>query len=592
MAERVGYQGEIAGVRCGVGGLSVNLNPSQILLKNVIQAEGVVFRQDHWRKEPGTVLFGVNTHPSGADRQVVALFDYHPTDSVQRIVSLMGDGKVYYTNANPGNSGDPGANVFATQNSGSGTTFGLWVAGGQEAGTGSARKLFLFRSNEGLSVIHGDMTNFLAVSNPATDWISGGANAHPPICGVINGAAITTASGGGGRLVAAGNDNNPHMLYISRANNQEIFDDTDATVATNSQLLSVFPGVGQRIFALRNYQGFVVVFKYPKGIFLADLRDPDPTTGNWIVTQVSDQVGIAPSPYAALQLENDILFMGSDAQFYLLSAILSTSRGETPMALDNLGMDLQIYQFLLNAFNRNELANIQSVYQPFWQTAHWALAGPSSTNNDTRFLFEFNAVGRQGGEIRFSYSFRDKPSSLALHRDPDDQVDKPMFGDYLGDIILMEQEPRTAWDGANYPMRIQTPHSNFGEFESQFYDKFVAFTNRNKLWENIEFEYVPFTDATITVTVFVDGNFKARFPVHLFAGGKPLGFSDSDTAAFIIGDSLLAAGVVRSEVKTLKVGSGRRISFLIENLNPGEDIALTAFYVGLRVSDTTTTPRR
>jgi hypothetical protein len=590
----VGYIGEIAGVKCGVGGLSVNLNPSQISLANVILAEGCVFRQDHWRKEPGTVLFGTNlaavTDP--LDKVIVALVDWHPTEFVQRIVHLRGDGKVYFTIANPGNSGDPAAFVSTTATgiSGPGTRFGFFVTGGQDPSAPTIRKLFLFRKNKRLCVVKDDTTDCVPISNPAVDWTSGGADAHPPIVGLINGGG---RAGTGGRLVAAGNDNNPHLVYFSRSGNQEIFDDIDPSIATNSQVMSVFPGIGERIYALRNYQGFIIVFKFPHGIFLIDARDDDPQ--NWLTVQVTDQIGVAPTPYAALQLENDVLFLGSDAQFYLLSAVISGSRGETPMETANLGMDLEIYQFLLDAFNRSVLANVQSVYQPFWQTSTFTAAGPSSVKNNTRHVFDFNAVGRRRGAPRFSYSFRDKAASLALHRDPIDQVDKPMYGDYESNIILMEQDPRTAWDGAPYPWRVQTPHSNFGEFENLdagSVGKFVQFANRNKLWQNIEVEYIPYTDATITCRVFVDGIFRQTITIRLRQGGRPLGFSDFDTAAFIIGQSLLAGGVVLSGVHRLGAGSGRRISFLFENEVAGEDVALTHLFVGFNVGDTTETPRR
>src|SRR5207253_10353761 len=116
MASQAGYAGEIAGIKCGIGGLSVNLNPSQISLKNVILAEVCVFRQDHWRKEPGTAIFGTNnaslTDPN--DTVIVSLVDWHPTESIQRIVHLLGDGKVYFTAANPGNTGDPASFVPAS----------------------------------------------------------------------------------------------------------------------------------------------------------------------------------------------------------------------------------------------------------------------------------------------------------------------------------------------------------------------------------------------------------------------------------------------------------------------------------------------
>src|SRR5262249_13431600 len=144
-----GYTGAIAAVKTGIGGLSANLNPSNILLKNVIVAEGCQFRQDHWRKETGTSLFGTNaTAASAADLVVVALIDWHPTETVQRITHLRGDGFVYFTDNVTGQTGNPGAHQSTTSsgaNSGSGTRFGYFVTGGNEPSDPTNRKLFLFR---------------------------------------------------------------------------------------------------------------------------------------------------------------------------------------------------------------------------------------------------------------------------------------------------------------------------------------------------------------------------------------------------------------------------------------------------------------
>lgn len=587
--DKRGFQDVIAAIRCGVGGLAANLNPSMISIRNVIQAEGAVFRQDHWRKEPGSFLFGTNTATLAdeADRLIVALNDWHPTETVQRIVHLLGDGHLYFTAANPGVSGNPSAFV-STTTSGTGTRFGYFVTGGSDAAAPTTRKLFVFRSNFGLTVVKGDVTNDVPIANPATDWVTPSANSFPPIVGVINGP----------RLFAAGNTNSPHTLYYSKNGNQEDFT-TSSGSATDPGTLSIFPGVGERIMGLCNYRGFVVVLKYPRGIFLVDARDPDPL--NWLIEQVTDTIGIAPSPYCPLQLENDVIFMGSDGQFYLLSAVVGAAAAQNNLAVANLGMNLEIYQFLLEAYQRNLLGSIQSVYQPFWQTATFAITGPGSDQNNTRLVFDFTAMGRERGAPRFSYSYRDNCASLALWRDPTDFIQKPIFGDYAGNIVELEQESRTAWNGAAYPWRIQTPHSNLGELENldESIGKFVQFSNRNKVWENIEVEYLPFTAATVNLTVFVDGVKRAQgsitnqnganngtLPIALCDGGKPLGFADDDQAAFVIGDSLLAGGVVRSVVRRL-VGEGRRISLLFENEIAGEDVAITHIYLGFQVGNTT-----
>lgn len=571
--DRQGYVGAIAAVKCGIGGLARNLNPSAISLRNVIQAEGVVFRQDHWRKEPGSFLFGTNNTGgvSADDRVVVALVDWHPTESIQRIVHLLGDGHLYFTVQNPGVTGDPAA-VQSTHTSGSGTRFGYFVQGGNDAAAPTTKKLFLFRDNLLPSVIAGDVTNDVEIANPAADW----SDSEPPIVGLINGP----------RLWAAGNTSSPHALYASADGDQEDFT-TSSGSATDPQILSIFPGVGQRIMGLTNYRGFIVVFKYPRGIMLVDARDADPI--NWIVQMVTDSVGIAPTPYSALQMENDVLFIGNDGQFYLLSAVISAAAGQNNMAVANIGMNLEIYQFLLEAYSRGNLGQLQSVYQPFWQTATFTVTGVGSETNNTRLVFDFTAVGRKGGDPRFAYSYRDKAASLAIWRDPNDFIEKPIFGDYMGNIIELEQESRTAWDGAPYPMRIQTPHSNFGEFEGleDALGKFVQFANRNKQWDQLELEYLPFTSATVNITIFVDGVKKGPTIAQLVCdGGRPLGFTDTDTQAFIIGDSLLAGGVTRSRVIRTAVGDGRRVSYLFENEIAGQDVAITHLYVFFRNGDT------
>lgn len=562
--DQKGYEGAIAAVQCGSGGLAQNLNPSKIRLRNVILAEGAVFREDHWRKEPGTDLFGVNTVPVGdpSDAVVVSLVDWHPTEAIQRVVHLRGDGYLYLTN----NGGtDPGANQSALT-SGPGTRFGYFVTGGSEDQTQN-RKLFLFRANKSPTYLNGDVTTDVVLPLPALDW----SDAHPPIVGIVNGA----------RLWAAGNSNAPHMLYASKFGDMTDFQ-TTLGFDTDFQALPIFPGIGERIYALRNYQGFIAIFKYPRGIFLQDARDTDPL--NWGTQQVTDAVGIAASPYAALQLENDVLFMGSDGLFYLLSTVISAAQGHTNMAIANVAMDLDIYQFLLQAYNRGRLNQVQSVYQPFWQTAQFSITGPGSSTNNTRFIFDTASTGREGGTPRFSYSYRDKVSALALWRDPEDFIDKPIFGTYQSQIITMEQDARTAWDGAAYPFRVQTPHTNLGEFESLTTDKFVQFANRNKLFDNLEIEYVPFTDATVMVTVFVDGIVKQTLTVPLQFGGDVIG-------AFVLGESALAGGSVRSVVRALKAGGGKRISLLFECNNAAEDAAITHFFLGFRVGDTTQVPR-
>jgi hypothetical protein len=84
---------------------------------------------------------------------------------------------------------------------------------------------------------------------------------------------------------------------------------------------------------------------------------------------------------------------------------------------------------------------------------------------------------------------------------------------------------------------------------------------------------------------------KQTIDLSLQEGGLPLANLSTDPGTFVIGFSALAGGQVRSIVRRLNAGSGRRISLAFENTNYGEDVALTHFFLGFRPGDTTQTPR-
>src|SRR5207253_992217 len=114
--------------------------------------------------------------------------------------------------------------------------------------------------------------------------------------------------------------------------------------------------------------------------------------------------------------------------------------------------------------------------------------------------------------------------------------------------------------------------------------KFVQFANRNKIFDNLEIEYLPITPATVTAKIYIDGGLKQTISVPLAFGGAALD-------AFVLDADSLGTGQVRSIVKRLNVGAGRRISVAFEEIANATDVAITHLFFGFRVGDTTQVPR-
>lgn len=560
-----GYEGVTVGWRCGDGGLNQNLNPSRILLRNIIQAEGVVFYDDDWRKEPGTVLFGqVNGAP-----QILALHDYHPVENTQRLVTCTNGPNNLVTSTTAAAPTNPNAQTYTS--AGSIATIAKWVAAGSETGA-LARKLFLFRDTLLPWYFNGDSDpagggTFQVIPKPAADW----SNAQPPISGLVNGY----------RLWATGTLKNPHQVYASKQGDHTDFQTVSVPAAdTDFQTFSLFPGVGERIYACANYQQRIAFFKYPRGIVLFDARSPSPA--DWSYTLVTDAIGVCQSPYAALPIDNDVLFLSADGLFYTLSAVLQTT-GQSGIQPVNLSLDLEIYQYLLTTLDRTQMTKVQSVYFPFRQLAQFTFARPiDGGKNHARLCFD---TARVDDGMRVSYSYRDTASAMALRRDPVDLIEKPMFGDYQGNIVLMEQSARDA-QGAGYRWVVQTPHTNLGEFENFVLQRFTQIAHRRKNFDFLEIEYVPFTSSTITAQVYIDGVLSQTFTLSLAPQvGSGATLAPSSTP-FILNTSTLAdkASIAQS-VRRRIGGNGRRISFTLTNTAADQDVAITSMFLSIRPGD-------
>lgn len=406
-------------------------------------------------------------------KTIIGLQDWRPSSSVQRIITAALDGNIYKEV-----SGDLDS---VTLVSGLSTTArpGKFVEGGQEA-AGNNRKLFYFNGVDPIKVLSGDGATMATITLPAADW-----NPNWPRSGIIH----------SNRLAAWGNPNDPHRLYLSTASDHEDFQTN--TGADPTRTYSVYPSIGDRLYSGAVHLALLWLFKWPVGIFWFDDSDPDPSI--WEIKRHTDALGCAPSPYAALGIDNDIMFLSADGNFHLLSAVQGGVIRDS-----NLSMAMRHAGWLRENLNLSKLSQVISRWYPHKKWALWGLPSAGSSINDLVLLFDFSEVHQAGDLPRFFPSHRDNIDALALRLESD-QIERPMIGEG-GLVWLLDRAARTK-ETAGYLGRYQTARTDFRHLEPRL-------LAREKLFDHVEIVKTP-TTGTLTLKIEIDGTVRKTLSFDL-----------------------------------------------------------------------------
>lgn len=352
---------------------------------------------------------------------------------------------------------------------------GFFVVGGREAAAND-RKLFFFNGIDPVQVLSGSGTTAAAISAPPLDWGSSQNPRNQPIGGTIHRF----------RLVGFGNMSDPHRIYLSDPDNHEDFTSSPESVRVRSD-------IGDRIYCALSFNGILFILKHPEGIFWLD--DTNFDTTDWVIQSKSTAVGCAPTPYAALAIDDDILFMAQDGTFHLMSAVDALGGVKTSDLTYRLGLSTWIRQNI----NLSRLDLVQSVWDQRKKIAYFAVPKPGSTRRDRLLKWDFGAVLRDG-PVRFSYSDRDTVDGITIRQDLADSINRPHIGEddktYTADL----ETPLPEKAGAPYTTTYQTPHTDFGWVDP-------SLMHRRKIFEFLELvfnnESVGST-SDVTVEVYVD----------------------------------------------------------------------------------------
>lgn len=525
------YTGLVIPLPVGVQGFSGSRNATQLQAGHFQSVEGITLEGGLIQKDGGAIK--MNSTALGAPSVVISGINYSPIADATRDAVFLSNGSILK---------DSGTGTFPTTLvSGLNSTRDpppYFMMGGGEA-TGSPRSLFLFSSVNQVQVVDGDGSTMAAIATPPADWAGGG---NFPTFGVIH----------EGRLWGGGNASDPHRIYYSNPADHQDF------TGAGSGTISIFPGRGERLVGGISFRGLLVLFKYPRGIYLIDTSNP--TASSWRVTELTSAVG-SVNQHCIVPIDNDTLYMDSGGNLHLLSATDAFGGLQT----SNISQNDDISEFMRNSVNLAQIKRAVGLWYGTKQQAWFGLPAIGSNDNSIRLV-----VDRSYPPVpfRFLTSRRDNPISMWLRPDAAGTY-KPVHGDLVGFVWLMDTDARNK-GGAAYTASFETANMDLG-----FVDPKLA--TMDKAGDFLELIFEPQGDWDLIVQVIWDD---IPGPPMLYS----MGGAGAALGSFTLGTDVLGSTSIRSIRKRI-AGSGRRLRIMVENQGLDQNIAISAFYLSFRTMD-------
>lgn len=516
------YLGQIAEIPVGLEGLNGSNNPAILRPTHLTTADNISYEAGVIKKEGGATKY--NSVAVDGTTNIIGGWDWWPDATTQRQIVVTDNGKIFK---------DDGAGSFSTTlKSGLGTSdtnkVPVFVDAGKEVAA-NTRKLFIFTGENQVQVLSGNGATTSDLATPPTDWSA----SNFPTFGVVH----------NGKLWGGGNPNDPHRLYYSVSTNHEDF------TGAGSGSISVYPGVGRKLVGAVSFKGLLIVWKYPKGVYIIDTSDP--TAANWTVEKVSDAVG-AVGPGVIVPIENDILFMSPDGQIHRLSAVVS----QGSFGSVNLSTEPHMDDFALNNFSFSTLQRSKGIFYPLRQEAQFAIPGMSSSVLNVRIVLDFSIPG----QVRFRTASRDVCEAIWMRQDSNGIL-RPMAGDDNSFVWNLDQTTKSK-NGIGYLGEFTTAPNDLSYISRRFAAQW-------KSGQFLEVVMETLGNYNLNVDVIWDGRSVQTLTFLLGITGSILGVGA--LGSFVLGGT----GVVNRKRRIH--GGGRRISLRAYNNGAGEDFAVSYF---------------
>lgn len=522
------YRGITSTIPVGLQGFHGSRNPSKLGPGHLSLTEGLDYDGGVLIKEGGAEKLNSTALNSGAT--ILAGTNWSPVPGEYHDVVVLDDGDVLK---------DTGAGTFGvtlTSGLSNPTIFAPFFAAGGGEDVGDTRKLFMFSEANQVQVVSGTADTMAAIATPPSDW----ASAFPTF-GVYHES----------RIWGGGNANDPHRIYYSTSTDHGDYQ------GTGSGQLPIFPGEGEELVGGVSFNGILILWKFPKGIYIVDTRDPD--SANWKVSKLTSAIG-GVSPQTIFPNSGDILFMDNSANFHLISAVNQLGDINT----SNISRNIDLGVFARANLGLGQIRKSMGVWYAAKSKAWFMVPSSGSPINNVRISIDFNEA--QIG-ARYLITQRDVGTALWLRPDANN-IEVPALGDDDGFVWLMDQEERTK-DDVEFDMEFETAEMDFGFIQPEY-----ASVNKNGQALHIVADVVQ--QASITITPFWDGVQSEVITASIGSTGAALG-------SFVLGTDVLAASGLVTTRNKLK-GSGKRLRLRVES-NEDVEVRIAEFRVSYTLGD-------
>jgi hypothetical protein len=511
------FAGNILSLPVGTDGMNGAENLALVEPTQLIDARNISYSSGAITREGGAEKFNAVTLGAVS---VIGGRDWWPLTNTQRSIVLTSDGSAYR---------DTGAGTYGTTLlAGAAWTIAsvaVFVEGGKED-SAADKKLFIATGDEQVQVLTGDGVALADLgANMPADWVAD----YP-----------TTLCSHDARLWGAGNSNQPHTVYYSTTTDHEDFSGGAAGIIT------VYPGEGTKIVALASFKGLLIIWKYPKGIYVIDTTDMTAPT----VACITRSVGGA-GPRCFCEVDDDILFLDASGSFHLLSAVQEFG----DVATSSISKRVYWDTWMRSNITLSQLPKVRAVYYGAKREAHFSLAGVGSTVRNKQVVWDFNA---QLPRVRYNDIVTCE--SLWMSQDSNG-ISRPVAGDNAGFVWLLDQ---ATWkkDTDTYSSRWQSAHFDL----AQLGDLQAA---RRKNGQFLELVITPQGTWDEQIEIYWDGNLYQTIQYNMGGLGTALG-------VFTLGTHTLSGGAIKN-VKHRVIGSGRWLSIAGLISGSGEAINISRF---------------
>lgn len=514
------YGGVAVKIPLGSMGLFTDAAPGDIPPSALIRAENITLENGVIEKAKGGLRYNLSALPAG----IVALADYWPDTLTQRTIAVCADGTAYRDIGDRLFSG----NVAITSGLGALTPNTQLIEAGAET-SGSPKKLFLLTEGKNqLKVLSGDGTSFSDVSSPAVDWVT----PNFPTVAIVHRNRLWVFM--------------EHTAYGSDSGNHENF-------TTNALIQPIYVGEGGRIIGAYVFKGRMFVFK--DGGLVYFLNDEDPDDANWYWLKLAGNFGLA-SPHAVFDALNDMIAVNTTGTATSYTAVQALGDVESADIFRNARMERYVHTNL----NKGGLDTIHTLYYPEKKQAFMTYRQSAGANNNTMICID---LGQDAPKM--TVNPKGTPNCLTLYKDTYG-IQRPMYGDASGYVILMDREDRLEATAA-FTSVFQTPALDFRNADG-------ALANVEKHFDFLSVEFIPAGNWNLSCDYFIDGKFieTLSFPMYV----------DPDYMdEFELDEDYLQAEYANSISRRLK-GTGRNISFKFYHSGSNQSFQVTGITVGFR----------